>query len=1120
MNDCLLYGIPFIAPKKETELGIKGLGKLSNNDVYDMVTKRIIDEIENNDKLRWEIGWSDNKSVKEYKDLLPFPINFKTNRYYRGINAFLLSYYPKKNDKGITVFEPILDERLYWLTFKQIQQAGGRLKKGSVANTAVYYNFMLKYDNEIISEERYIELENLYCGVDDDKSIKECSKLEKIPFLKYYNVFNERDIEGIDFAERRKQIQEKYKTFIEKRAKIEAAELVVKHMPQRPVIKERKLSAGESPYYSPSKDIVVVPLREQYKDLGVFYGTLFHELTHSTGAKKRLARSGIVDFEGYGSESYAFEELIAELGAAFLNAESGVLLSTLKKNSAYIKGWKEVVSDMLKKDNKAIFKAAGQAQKAADFILNKDKNGVPAFYKDLEKKISDTDKEKRIRIAKVKAKAKLKLLKLLDTGKTSQTKKAQKPVKPQVPTKSLIQEMPVKNIYTDEKRFQNRINAFSEESKNRIINAVKNGTFDWAKFDAIIIWLDPKQNKFFVLSGHSRLAAFKELAKTNKDFKNIPVKIFEGTEKQAIETALTSNTLSTKETDIERAIYYANKRKSCEINLGLNGLNRCEKEVIAEAKEAEGCNANYIINLSYLNPNGFLMDNLMRAGIDKDNDSTNVLRIIANWIGEARKNNPELLDIHEIEIAKYLLNGGYGNKKGQFKNKAVFNERLKYSFEKWKAAGADPAKPLNLANTLSKTAHEKDFEKRLEEAKKALDAAIAEHKEKHDKFLLALINGEITQERLDELMKPYVANVKWHQDELKRIKGQKAAVEKASKAQGTLFGLDKQERMRIVKEKAATKLKLLSLPIDVAKSDLDFERARRAYYWISFDPEKRAEQEQDSYVAAMIEFNREFSSDDYNDMQQSVFIERFKKYKEFYLSSQLSILDAKSQTASIMITGGSNFDASRNKRKLDIERGRYEDFLLKQEKFLRNTRKMINDAMIEDERERKEWLYARKFIDERIGTIIMHDSGDIRVLRSHYVNLISGYIERLARNGKAELVKNLLDYIRNLNKEIKKPIFTNRHKVWKFELLAKQVQQEKEKNKNEKKEIQFKGGVLIINNEADRLQFFFDEKPDEAVRTILKKSAFRWSPKNKAWQRKITRNALSDAKQFILKYYN
>jgi len=399
---------------------------------------------------------------------------------------------------------------------------------------------------------------------------------------------------------------------------------------------------------------------------------------------------------------------------------------------------------------------------------------------------------RKLKLAKAKAKALLLLQKQNQDKKTTTTKPKKNIVSS---SRQAILDMPVRNIFTDEKRFQNRKNAFSEESSNRIINAVNNGSFDWAKFDPIIVWRDDKKQRYFVLSGHSRLAAFRELSKTVLEFEEIPVKIFKGTEESAIELALTSNTLSTKETDVERSIYWANRRERCEIKNGLNGMNVCEKEIFEEIRETEGRNSNFILNLSYLNSNGFLIENLMRLGADKDNANTNTYRTIANWIGEARRKNNEINDIQETEIAKFLLNGGYGNKKHQFSNKTKFNERLQYSFDKWKKNGANLNKPLNLANTLSKSSFEQEYDIRYERAKRELNEAKELHTEKYNKYLNALIDGKISQERMDELMIPHVIAVQKATAEVKRIQGRKNEVSEATKSQTALFGL---KFMRVV----------------------------------------------------------------------------------------------------------------------------------------------------------------------------------------------------------------------------------------------------------------------------------------------------------------------------------
>jgi antirestriction protein ArdC len=357
-------------------------------------------------------------------------------------------------------------------------------------------------------------------------------------------------------------------------------------------------------------------------------------------------------------------------------------------------------------------------------------------------------------------------------------------------TKVDIVDISINEIYTDEKRFQNRKNAYSEDSKNRIINAVTNGTFDWAKFDPVLLWFDPSAKRNYVLSGHSRYAAFKELATVNNDFSKIPSRFFKGTEAEAIDIALNSNTLSTKETEVERAMYYNRQRNKCEMkNLkGLGAKTDCEKEVETACREAEGKNANYILNLSYLNPEGYLIDTLSRLGAEKDNDSTNVLRTIANWIGEARRKNPQILNEQETEIAQFLLNGGYGNKTGQFRNKEQFIERLDYSFNKWMVRGANPSDALNLANTLSKSSFEKEYDERLANARQVLDDAINEHEEKYKKYLFSVMDGSMTQERMDELMKPIIGWVSKARTEYSRISGQKDEVKKAASAQTSLFG--------------------------------------------------------------------------------------------------------------------------------------------------------------------------------------------------------------------------------------------------------------------------------------------------------------------------------------------
>ena len=390
-------GVPFLSHAEQRAMGkdeVGGLGKaVSSNDIYQMITDQILKAIEDHGDLTWYSG-RNTKGSKDSFVNLPMPINYNINKYYRGINAFMLSHYPvvksvkKVGTKIIKDIELqlITDNRLFWMTFSQITKEKAKLKKGAVGMDAVFYNFSYKLDGKSISEAKYKELYAEFNCSPRKLNDKNCERLSKNAFLKYYKVFNERDIEGVDFDLRRKKIEAKAKKFETEVEKIDAAESIIKNMPNAPKIIEKYIGKGQSPNYKPTRDIVEMPQKTQYDNVAIWYGTAFHELCHATGHATRLGREGITNFDGFGSPSYAFEELVAELGSAFLNAESGILFQTLKMNAAYIKGWKESVKSILKKDNKAIFKAAGQAQKAADYILDRDSKGKPKFYNDLKSK--------------------------------------------------------------------------------------------------------------------------------------------------------------------------------------------------------------------------------------------------------------------------------------------------------------------------------------------------------------------------------------------------------------------------------------------------------------------------------------------------------------------------------------------------------------------------------------------------------------------------------------------------------------------------------------------------------------------------------------------------------------
>jgi len=127
-------------------------------------------------------------------------------------------------------------------------------------------------------------------------------------------------------------------------------------------------------FYSPREDYIGLPVRERFEQAEGYYATLFHELTHATGHESRLNRPTLTEKAGFGSNPYCKEELIAEMGAAFLCGHAEIGERTIDNSAAYLKGWLE----QLRNDKTLIVQAAAQAQKAADFILGNGPEGSVA----------------------------------------------------------------------------------------------------------------------------------------------------------------------------------------------------------------------------------------------------------------------------------------------------------------------------------------------------------------------------------------------------------------------------------------------------------------------------------------------------------------------------------------------------------------------------------------------------------------------------------------------------------------------------------------------------------------------------------------------------------------------
>lgn len=275
-------------------------------DVYQKVTDQIIAQIEKGVRP-WQKSWS----TAPGSGGMPLRHNGEA---YRGINVILLWCAGYNNP--------------YWMTFKQAQEYGASVRKGEKATKIVFYKTLEVQDRDNPEE------------------------TAKIPMLKEYAVFNAQQIDGLPD---RFDIQSKIED-VNPDAAIQYCDDFLKNTNAK-ISHER----GDRAYYRPSTDQIVLPEFEQFNDAVAYYGTALHELVHWTGHEKRCNR----DLKNsFGSRDYAREELVAEMGAAFLCAALGIEAEPREDHAAYLKSWLGV----LKEDKRAIFRAATMAQAACDHV--------------------------------------------------------------------------------------------------------------------------------------------------------------------------------------------------------------------------------------------------------------------------------------------------------------------------------------------------------------------------------------------------------------------------------------------------------------------------------------------------------------------------------------------------------------------------------------------------------------------------------------------------------------------------------------------------------------------------------------------------------------------------------
>ena len=289
---------------------------MNKTDLYELVTQKIIDLLDSG-VVPWQIPWRSQNGI---------PRNMISNRPYTGINFWMLLC--------------LKFDSPFYMTFEQARALGGTVRKGEKSTLVVFWKLI--------------------------ESLEKDGSTKKTPFLRYYNVFNFSQTEGIDL----KKVPET-EAYDHDFNSIDAAEKLINEWKDCPKIDWNEDHA----YYNPITDTVGMPSQRTFFHDEQCYSVLYHELTHCTGHPSRLGRHEKMKDHQFGSQDYFYsqEELVAEMGAAYLCGMCGIQQETIQNNAAYIKSWIRTFKD----DPKVLVLAAAQAQNAVNYMINQKLEPAP-----------------------------------------------------------------------------------------------------------------------------------------------------------------------------------------------------------------------------------------------------------------------------------------------------------------------------------------------------------------------------------------------------------------------------------------------------------------------------------------------------------------------------------------------------------------------------------------------------------------------------------------------------------------------------------------------------------------------------------------------------------------------
>lgn len=687
-------------------------------------------------------------------------------------------------------------------------------------------------------------------------------------------------------------------------------------------------------------------------------------------------------------------------------------------------------------------------------------------------------------------------------------------------------EIPFRSISLAPEYFQGRQSDYSQDTVKAIVNK---GFYDKTG-EPIIVWQEDT-DKHIVISGHSRYEAIRQLFTSGKqpDLNNVPVKIFLGDKDEAIDYAvLESNRGSTEEGLISDLKAY---RRAVE-----RGKNRTYLLTVFKPESR----LNKLQQLAYLNPKGQFVENL--AGTSAL--SFPYLERNSTWVGNMRKQLPQLTNAHETEIFNYIYKG-----KGlSLKKDKLFDLVSK----KVNRIDFDADKALNLADRVSTNA----LTDPLQEQIKDLDKQITRANKEIESKRASIVRARQTKTGSEQIPKLQARITELNTYILRMIEQRETVRQKVGKVERTqtqdLFSApapvekprDKEAENRkfreeqkklpwyervsalptrkyfmsdqkVPDEKYAEWTKPLVIPKDLVKEfDQLQKQAYQGWQGVSFSPEKRGRSFLKDTLTQLEDFTKEVAEATRVSGTEKINQALVSDFRKQYMSKALEYAYAQGNTISSMITGPAKFPTRRAERANDRVDRVYGELRYLPKKFIKRAdrerkrksrEKMAESGAFKPENQLKQAkadLAAIEYEQNRVSKanrLITKwlKTGDTDVTAFALAEL--GYDSEFAVKAMA----NRKGYNRKIGSRY--GMYASRKKASIKERIA-DLENKIEKGPIPEK-VEFEGGYKYINRTEDRLQLIFDDKPSDEIRTGLKRNGFRWSPRFTAWQRQLTLNA-------------